>query len=100
MVRHIVLWRFQNEAEGVGKQANLLRARSLLLGLKNRVPAIREFEVEIVRSDSDDAVDLALNSTFDSLADLHAYQAHPEHVRVVQFLRKVHRGKSVADYEL
>jgi hypothetical protein len=100
MIRHIVLWKFRNEAEGESKQANLRTARSLLLELKNRIPTIREFEVAIVRSDSDDAADLALNSTFESVADLHTYQAHPEHVRVVQFLRKVHQGKTVADYEL
>jgi hypothetical protein len=100
MIRHIVLWQFRNEAEGENKEANLLRARSLLLELRNTIHVLREFEVGIVRSEAQDAADLALNSTFDTLADLRAYQAHPAHLRVVEFLRKVHRGKTVADYQL
>jgi hypothetical protein len=96
MVRHIVLWRFLDTEDGESKQANLLKARSLLLGLKTAIPEIRELEVGIVRG----GCDLVLNSTFDSQEDLQKYQAHAEHQAVVRFLRTVHSGKIVADYEL
>ena len=100
MVRHIVLWRFHDRAAGRDKPENLSAARSLLLSLKQSIPVIVDWEVAVTTETSRGESDLALNSTFASFGDLALYQQHPEHQKVVQFLRSVHAGKVSADYEL
>jgi|WetSurSiteA1Bulk_404760.scaffolds.fasta_scaffold146461_2 hypothetical protein len=100
MVRHIVLWRFHDRAAGQEKVENLSTARSLLLSLKRTIPVIVDWEVAITPETPKGESDLALNSTFASFEDLALYQQHPEHQKVVQFLRSVHAEKISADYEL
>jgi hypothetical protein len=100
MIRHIVLWRFRESAGGRSKSENLQQAKEMLLALRQSVPGILEWEVGIVEGGGEQTADLALSSTFPDLAALRAYQAHPDHVAVVAFLREVQTGKTVADYEL
>ncbi len=100
MVRHIVVWKFQEHADGRAKGHNLAHARSLLLGLKDAIPVIREWEVAIIAGMPGVSGDLVLNSTFHTFSDLALYQAHPEHQKVVLFLRSVHSEKAVADYDI
>ncbi|MDH3251777.1 MAG: Dabb family protein [Ignavibacteria bacterium] len=99
MIRHIVIWRFQEHADGRTKSENLLRAKSLLEALPDTIPDISMFEVALNIDLTADAADLVLNSEFASLRELTAYQAHPDHQRVVEFLGKVKSEKRVIDYE-
>jgi hypothetical protein len=93
------MWRFKNEAEGAMKADNLRKAKTLLDSLPENISVIRFFEVgvDVLRSDS--SYDLALISKFENQRDLLLYQTHPEHVKVVEFLRKVHVSKVVVDFE-
>ncbi|HXX62917.1 MAG TPA: Dabb family protein [Bacteroidota bacterium] len=98
MIRHIVLWKFLDEAAGKPKEANLRAAKEQLERLPEAIPEILSFEVGI--SVGDTSHDLALNSTFASPEALARYQNHREHLRVVEFLRTVHGGKAVVDYAI
>jgi hypothetical protein len=100
MVRHIVMWKFLEQAEGADRKTNLRRAREFLLALPEAIPEILEIEVGIIAPASDQSFHLALNSRFESTEALAAYQKHPAHLRVVEFLRKVQSAKAVADYQL
>jgi hypothetical protein len=100
MIRHIVMWKFLEQAEGADRHANLTRARELLLSLKNAIPEILEIEVGMTSPISDQSFHLALNSRFESYEALAAYQKHAAHLRVVEFLRKVQSAKAVADFEI
>jgi CO dehydrogenase/acetyl-CoA synthase alpha subunit len=99
MVRHIVMWEFAESAGGRTRDENLAAARAMLMSLPEKIPVIREFEVGILQSQEGPRVDLVLDSSFATLEDLRAYQDHEEHRRVVAFLRTVHTGKTVFDYE-
>ncbi len=98
MVKHIVVWKFRESAEGASRAENLKRAKSLLEMLKGRIPGIRRFEVGIDVSQTDASYDLVLNSEFTDTRALDEYRNHPDHLRVVEFLRKVHEGRVVVDY--
>jgi Stress responsive A/B Barrel Domain len=100
MIKHIVFWRFTEQSEGHSKSENLLRAKSLLETLPDTISGIRAFEVGLNIDTTADAADLVLNSEFSTLGDLKAYQAHPDHLRVVEFLGKVKSEKRVVDYEV
>ena len=99
MIHHVVLWTFREEAQGAAKTENLRAAKAALDSLVGKVPEIRTFlvGVDIVRSEH--SYDLALVSTFDTLADLRSYQAHPAHQEVATFLRTLHNGRVTADFE-
>lgn len=91
---HVVLMRFQEPAPTV-----LAKASGLLRGLKGKVPELREIEVGLDMLHSGHSYDLALITRFDSLADMERYQAHPEHVAVLQYLRSVLAASVAVDYE-
>ncbi len=99
MLKHIVMWKFKEAAEGATKEENLLKAKSLLDALPPGIPQIKMFEVGIDILHSDTSYDLILISGFDDESSLVAYQKHPEHVAVVEFLRKVQAAKIVVDFK-
>ena len=98
MIKHIVLWSFRPQAEGRSKQENIKLAREKLLGLKESIPEVRSLEIGININTGQDAFDLALYSEFENEKDLDTYQKHPEHLKAVDFLRKVRDRRVVADY--
>jgi hypothetical protein len=100
MIKHIVFWKFLDQAEGSDKNTNLAKARHLLESLPEAIPEIRLFEVAVGVNPSPQSYDLVLYSHFDELESLAAYQRHPAHVRVVEFLRKVQSARAVVDYEV
>lgn len=100
MFKHIVMWKFKDEADGATRESNLRTAKHLLDALPSVIPEIEMFEVGIDCSQTPSSFDLVLNSTFANRAALEAYQNHPEHRKVVEFLRRAQSAKVVVDYEL
>lgn len=98
MLKHVVMWKFKDHAEGSAKDANLLTAKSLLDALPASIAEIRSFEVGIDTIQTESSFDLILTSSFENREALTAYQNHADHVNVVAFLRKVQSAKVVVDY--
>jgi hypothetical protein len=99
MIRHIVCWKFLDNAEGRSKEENLRKAKSMLDALPGSIPEILSLEVGIDMTRGPGSFDLALNGTFESAQSMQAYQRHPAHMSVVTFLRLVQSEKSVVDYD-
>lgn len=99
MLKHIVMWKFLTYAEGAEKKENLRKAKAMLESLKPSIKEIRFLEVGIDVTHTERSYDLVLYTEFDSPAALVAYQQHAEHVKVVEFLRKVQSGRNVIDYD-
>lgn len=100
MVKHIVFWRFQDEAEGASKSENIQKVIAGLKALPAQIPEIVELEVGENFSGRDIACDLALYSTFESEEALKVYATHPEHVKVAQFIGSVVSEGRVVDYHV
>lgn len=100
MIKHIVMWTLKDEAVGAGKAANAKKMKELLSGLRTLIPVLRELEVGIDVFAATPACDVILYTAFDTRADLDAYQVHPEHLRVVAFVKQVVATRSVVDYEV
>lgn len=98
MIKHIVLFRFKDFAEGADKPENIKSLKSRLEALEDIIDEIKFFEVGINFGYSDAAYDLALCSEFESEEDLYSYQKHPEHVKVADFVKKVCEHRVVSDY--
>jgi len=100
MVKHIVMWKLAEFAEGGSKQQNAQKMRDMLVALKHSIPQIVRIEVGINFNVSDAAWDVILFSEFESVNDLETYQEHPEHKKVGVFIGKIRTDRAVADYEV
>ena len=100
MIKHIVMWTLKDEAEGAGKAANAQKMKELLSALPPLIPVLRHLEVGVDVFAASPACDVILYTAFDTRADLDAYQVHPEHLRVVGFVKQVVATRSVVDYEV
>jgi hypothetical protein len=100
MVKHIVMWKLKESVDGQSREQIALSMKSKLEGLVGLVPQIKALEVGINFAESDTASDISLYSEFESLEDLNAYQIHPEHQKVVAYVKTVVTERRVADYNV
>jgi len=91
---HVVMFKFKQPTDEV-----LEKASSLLRGLSGQVPQLISIEVGVDILHSARSYDLAIITRFASMADLEAYQTHPEHVKVLDYLRTVLSGSVAVDFE-
>lgn len=71
---------------------------SLLEGLEASIPEIKYWEVGRNFCDKAAAFDVVLSSGFDNEQDLDTYRVHPEHVKVLDYIREVVEDIRVVDY--
>lgn len=100
MIKHVVMWKLKDQAEGKSKAENAAEMKNLLEALPAKIDALKSAEVGInIIEDVNDAIcDIVLITTCDSREDLKEYAAHPEHQKVVQFILKVTNERRVVDY--
>ncbi len=91
MVRHVVCQKFADAADA-------LEAARMLRDLVGTVPTLRSMEVGLNELASERAYDLVLIATFDDMAGLHAYDAHPAHEAVRAFIKPRRTGTVSVDY--
>lgn len=94
MIKHIVMWRLKNPS----KEETSSKLKSMLEALKGKIPEIKELEVGMDVNRSEAASDVVLYSVFENKEALEAYQKHPEHVKVVGFVKEVSAERRVVDY--
>ncbi|MBC8530260.1 Dabb family protein [Gehongia tenuis] len=98
MVKHIVLWKLKDEAEGNGKDTNMRIIKERLEALVGVVPGLLKLEVgfNYVKND----FDLCLYSEFVSNEALENYDSHPAHLAVREFVSKVRLDRIACNYEI
>jgi len=102
MIKHIVMWTLKDEAGGKTKAENAATMKALLNGLPGKIPGLA-VELEAVTGElfeSVPATDIALYTTFKTKEDLKTYAVHPEHLKVVEFIKTVVAERRVIDYEI
>lgn len=100
MIKHIVMWRLKDHAEGADKATNAAKAIALLEALNGRIDGLRHLEVGRNFAQSDFAADLVLYSELDSREALAHYQQHPEHKAAAAFVGAIVEERRVVDYEV
>ena len=100
MIRHVVMWKFKNEAEGKTREENMAIVRDRLYALLPIIPELRKMEIGLDISHTDMSMDLMLVTEFDSVADMKKYAEHPEHLRVSAYVRQVIETRVVLDAEM
>ncbi len=94
MLTHIVFFKLNERTP-----ENAQKLREALLSLAGHIPQIRHMEVGVNVVPSERAYDVALFQRFDSLHDLHEYQAHPNHQDVLKYIHAVTTSRVSVDYE-
>ena len=100
MLKHIVMWRFTDGAEGKSALQHAQWMKENLEALVGVVPQIRSLEVGIGAYPSGTSYDAILISTFDDKEAMEQYKIHPAHVAVGEYCKKVCKSRADIDYEL
>ena len=94
MIVHIVMFKFKEEH----KKANMIQAKQMLENLMGAVPSLKSIDVGMNFSEEERAMDLSIITAFESKEDLDAYAIHPEHLKVIDFIKSVVEYSKVVDY--
>ena len=94
MIVHIVMFQFKEE----NKKPNIIQAKQMLENLMGAVPTLKSIDVGLNFSQEERAMDMSIITTFESKQGLDAYAVHPEHAKVVDFLKTVVEYSKVVDY--
>ena len=99
MIRHVVMWKFKETAEGRTKKENMDLVRERLLALPALIPQIKRLEVGFDKKGTDSSYDVMLLTEFDSMEALDEYIVHPDHKAVGPVVRSVTELRAVVDSE-
>jgi hypothetical protein len=99
MIRHIVLWRLKGDTE-TEKRKRGLQIKSVLEALNGKIPGMIRLEIGMDFSRTPDSSDIVLYSEFESKSAVEAYQQHPEHLKVMPFVRENRIERRMADCEV
>lgn len=92
MLTHVVLFRLRSK-DSAAEACRRLEA------LPAVIPTLKELEVGEHVGDGANGFHLALITRFDDFAGLEAYRVHPEHQKVVAFLKEEATDRAVVDFE-
>lgn len=91
MIKHLVIWTMKPEVTDEQKQEMKLR----LVALNGKIPQLLAIDVGV---DSENGT-MSLYSEFATEDDLLVYQMHPDHQKVVGFVKPLVAARTVCDYE-
>lgn len=99
MIKHIVMWKLKDSAEGNSKAVNAQLIKDKLESLKGVIKEIKFMEVGINAENSEAGnYDVLLISEFESFETLEIYQKHPLHKHVGEFVAKVRETRACVDF--
>ena len=98
MARHIVLWKLADNAGGKSKKENMAIMKEKLEGLVGQVDGL--LSAQVTENFTPGGYDLCLVSTHTDAAALAAYQNHPAHLKVKEFVHTVITDRASHDTEL
>jgi hypothetical protein len=94
MVTHIVLFKMKDRSG-----ADARRIHDALLGMKGRIPGMRDIEVGLDYLRSQRSYDVALITRHDTREALEAYQVHPVHEEVKKLILELREASVAVDFE-
>ena len=102
MIRHVVMWKFAEFAEGKGRDENLALVRSRLEALfaSGKIAGLRRLEIGRDEGGTEMSYDMVLVTEFDSFEALAAYKVHPDHAAISAYVKKVRVARATVDYTL
>lgn len=100
MIKHIVMWKLKDFAEGSDRAANAVKMKNKLDACAALVPGTLKFEVALAQPGLEATYDVVLYSVFESKEALDAYADHPTHQAIKPFIGAVRSERQCMDYEI
>lgn len=100
MIKHIVMWKFQEEAEGKSKKENVEIITESLMKLSGVISEIKAMEIFADDSESEENYDAVLITEFENFHDLNNYKVHPEHQKISRYINKIKLSRASIDYHM
>jgi hypothetical protein len=100
MIRHCVWWTLKDQAEGNSAEVNARIMKEKLESLRG-MTGLRDMEVAVhFLPTTTEEVQIVLFTTHDNVAGLRTYRTEPEHLEVVDFIKKVVSNRKCIDWEV
>jgi hypothetical protein len=100
MIKHIVMWTIREGETPRAKFERMAEVKARLMALTEVISEIVSFEVYFNSPAAPgDNYDVVLVSEFSTWADLDAYQKHPQHLEIVEYLKNVRQNRAAIDFE-
>ena len=105
MIKHVVMWKLKESANGCTKHENAKKIKAMLESLPAKIEQIKYLEVGIdaciaEEGRTDAEFDACLITMFESMEDLDIYQNNPDHKQVSAFVAEVREARAVVDFEV
>ncbi len=96
-LRHIVSWKFIGETPEE-RGAHAAEAAAAIAPLRDSVPSVRSLSLHRNELFDGENFDLTLIADFDDADGLAAYASHPEHLPVIDFMKRITAGRTATDF--
>lgn len=94
------MWKLDATYTAGEKKEILKTFGETLVQLKGKIDELKSIQVNFNSLDAPELnFDIILDTTFDSISALNAYQVHPEHIKVGQYVKSLKAQRSCIDYE-
>ncbi|SHG77187.1 Dabb family protein [Massilia sp. CF038] len=100
MLKHIVMWKLKDHAEGADRATNARLMKERLDACANLSSGTIKFEVVLAQPGLEATYDVILYSEFRDRAALAEYAAHPTHKALIPFIGAVRAERQCMDYEI
>lgn len=101
MIRHIVMWKLKDGAEGATKEKNAQKLKLILEGLRTNIEEIKAVEVGIqTNPDHEEALDVVLICDFETELDFQMYTRNAHHQKAINFIETVAEKRFYVDYNV
>ena len=100
MVKHVILWKLNEDVTGEAKDKVLREMKENLEALVGKVPGLSELTI-VTKPLASSNADVMLDSTLENEDALKGYQSHPDHVAVANtYVRPFTEVRLCMDYEV
>ena len=101
MIKHIVILRLKEHAEGQDRNTNARLMKEQLKALRGVVPGLVKLEVGLeLDNQHPEQGHVVLYSVFENRVSLQTYISHPQHKKVAAFIKAVAEDRRCVDYEM
>lgn len=100
MIKHIVLFKLKEFNSIEEKKEALTKIKTGLESLINKIDLLQAIKVELNLEIESANYDLCLITQFKSVDDMNAYQIHPEHQKVLKYIKSVAAQRACVDFEI
>lgn len=100
MVKHIVMVKLKEFDSKEEKQEKARKFKKMLEDLVDKITELNAMEVGLNFNPNPAAYDVVLISEFETNEGLDNYRKHPEHLKILDFLKEIMNNTVVVDYEI